>query len=130
MKKLLLLLLFGSLLFAEFRNIEVTPGFFDQKIKVVDIRTPGEWKQTGIIKGAYTIMFFDERGGYDSAKFVAQLNQVVRKDEPFALICRTGNRTSMIAPMLSSEFGYNVINLQGGMVKLIKEGYVPAPYSK
>ena len=73
-------------------------------------------------------MFFDEKGKYDVTKFLAELNKVVEKDEQFALICRTGSRTSDISKYLSTEFGYNVINLGGGMMKLMHEGYKPVAY--
>lgn len=115
-------------LFAEVQNVVVTPDFFTKGIPVIDIRTPSEWKETGIVKGAHTIMFFDEQGRYNADDFVLKLNKVVKKGEPFALICRTGSRTAMISDFLDKEFGYKVINLQGGMMQLIREGYAPMPY--
>ena len=126
MKKLLFgLLIFTASLYAEVQHIAATPEFFTKGITVIDIRTPGEWRQTGIVKGAKTIMFFDDRGGYNVDKFLVELNKVVKKDEPFALICRTGSRTAMISDFLDKELGYKVINLTGGMVKLMREGYTP-----
>ena len=129
MKKILLgLLIFAASLYAEVQHIAATPEFLTRGITVIDIRTPGEWRQTGIVKGAKTIMFFDDRGGYNVDKFLSELNKVVKKDEPFALICRTGSRTAMVSDFLDKELGYKVINLTGGMVKLTKEGYQPTPY--
>ncbi len=130
MKKFLLLFLVLPLvLIAEVQNIAATSAFFDKKIPVIDIRTPGEWKETGIVKGAHTIMFFDEKGGYNIEDFISKLNKVVKKDEPFALICRTGSRTTTISGFLDKEYGYKVINLQGGMIQLFREGYIPTPYT-
>ncbi len=129
MKKIVLgIMVLSACLLAEVQHIAATPKFFTKGITVIDIRTPGEWKQTGIVKDAHTIMFFDERGGYNVDKFLAELDKVVKKDEPFALICRTGSRTAMISDFLDKELGYKVINLKGGMVKLIQEGYAPAVY--
>ncbi len=131
MKKLLLgLLFFAASLFAEVQHIAATPEFFKKEIPVIDIRTPGEWRQTGIVKDAHTIMFFDDRGGYNVDAFLKALNQAVDTKKPFALICRTGSRTAMISDFLDKELGYKVINLTGGMVKLEQEGYKPAPYIK
>ena len=124
------LLLLGTSLFAELENIWVTADFLKKDIKIIDIRTPGEWRQTGIVKGAYTIMFFDEKGNYDVDKFLKTLNNIVKKDEQFALICRTGSRTADIAKFLSSQHGYKVINLGGGMMKLMQEGHKPVKYLK
>jgi len=116
MKKLVFALLFLSVsLFAEVTNQYLTKEFLTQNIPIVDIRTPGEWKETGLLKGAIPIMFFDKRGNYDAKKFLTELNKKVDVSKPFALICHTGSRTSMVAPWLSKEFHYKVINLQGGM---------------
>lgn len=122
------LLLLATSLFAELQNVWATKDFLKKDIKIIDIRTPGEWRETGIVKGAYTIMFFDEKGNYDIPKFLKDLNKIVKKDEQFALICRTGSRTGEISKFLSSQLGYNVINLAGGMVKLRHEGHKPVPY--
>ena len=131
MKKILFILLITvTALMAELQNVWVTKDFLKKDIKIIDIRIPGEWKETGIVKGAYTIMFFDEKGRFSVPEFLAKLNKVVKKDEQFALICRTGSRTAEIAKFLSSELGYNVINLGGGMMKLKQEGYRPVPYKQ
>jgi len=124
------LLLLATSLFADLKNVLVTPEFLNKDIKIIDIRTVPEWRETGIVKGAYTIMFFDEKGNYDVEKFLRELNKVVKKDEQFALICRTGSRTAEISKFLSSKFGYKVINLGGGMMKLMQEGYKPVKYIK
>jgi rhodanese-related sulfurtransferase len=127
-KLLLGVILLSVSLFAELQNIAASPEFLKKDIPVIDVRTPGEWKQTGIVKGAHTIMFFDERGGYNVEAFLKALNQAVDTKKPFALICRTGSRTAMISDFLDKELHYNVINLTGGMVELTKQGYQPAPY--
>jgi rhodanese-related sulfurtransferase len=129
MKKVVFGILFtATTLMAQLQNVWVTPDFLKKDIKIIDIRTPGEWKETGIVKGAYTIMFFDEKGKFDLPKFLSKLDKVVKKGEQFALICRTGSRTAEISKFLSSELGYNVINLGGGMMKLMHEGYKPVSY--
>jgi rhodanese-related sulfurtransferase len=116
MKKIILaMMLLGVSLFAEVNNQYLTKDFLKKNIPIIDIRTPGEWRETGILHGAIPIMFFDKKGNYDAKKFLAQLNKKVNTKKPFALICHTGSRTSMVSPWLSKEFGYHVINLQGGM---------------
>ena len=131
MKNIMWMMVLGlTVLFGEFKQVDVTPDFFKKGITVIDIRTPGEWRQTGIVKGAKTIMFFDERGGYDIPAFLRELNKYVKKDEPFALICHTGSRTATVSDFLSKELGYKVINLRGGMECLVRQGYQPVPYKK
>ena len=122
------LLITATALMAELQNIWVTKDFLKKDIKIIDIRTPGEWRETGIVKGAYTIMFFDEKGKFNVPEFLEKLDKVVKKGEQFALICRTGSRTAEISKFLSSELGYNVINLGSEMMKLKYEEYKPVTY--
>ena len=104
-----------SSLFAELKNEYLTQKMLDSKIPIVDIRTTGEWMETGIIKGSIPIMFFNEQGKYDVRAFVNELNQKVDTTKPFALICRTGSRTKMVSAYLSKELHYKVTNILGGV---------------
>ena len=88
----------------------------NSNIPIVDIRTPPEWVETGVVENAITIMFFDEQGNYDVEGFLRELNKKVDTSKPFALICRTGSRTTVLADFLGNKLGYNVINIKGGMV--------------
>lgn len=128
--KILLTLVFAiTSLMAELEHIWVKPDFVEKNIKIIDIRTPAEWKETGVVKDSYTIMFFDEKGNFSVEDFLRQLNMIVKKDEQFALICRVGSRTGMVAEFLSDKLNYKVINLKGGIMKMIYEGYKTTPYS-
>ncbi len=129
MKKLLFILtILISSLFADFKEMEVSEDFLDRDIKIIDIRTEGEWQETGIIEGAYTLTFFDKQGRFDEQSFIGSLESIVTKDEEFALVCRTGSRTKFAGEILSQKYDYKVISLKGGMDKLIKEGYEPTHY--
>jgi len=116
LKKIIILLtLLTVSLFAELTNSYITQEILDSKLPIVDVRTPPEWKETGLLKGAIPIMFFNQQGKYDINAFLKELNAKVDTTKPFAIICHTGSRTSMIAPWMSKELNYKVINLQGGM---------------
>ena len=129
MKKIILsFLLLSVMTMAELTQVWATPGFANKGIKIIDIRTPAEWKETGIVKDSYTIMFFDEQGDFNLESFLRQLNMAVKKDDQFALICRVGSRTGMVTEFLSEKLGYKVINLKGGIMKMIYEGYKTVPY--
>jgi len=96
-----------------------------KNIPVIDIRTPREWKDTGIIPKSHKIMFFDEKGNYNIKEFITKLTKVVKdKNQPFILVCRTANRTKTVGNFLSKQMGYkNVKELKGGIVYgWIKEG--------
>ena len=116
MKKIIFSLLVVTVsLFADLKNEYISAAFMQKHIPIVDIRTPGEWRETGLLKGAIPIMFFHPNGKYDVNAFLKELNAKIDTKKPFALICHTGNRTSIVAPWLAKELHYNVINLKGGM---------------
>ncbi len=117
MKKIILiLLLLISSLFAELKDEYLTQKILDSKIPMVDIRTVGEWKETGILKGSIPIEFFNEKGKYNIPTFLAELNAKLDTTKPFALICRTGSRTKMVATFLSDTYNYKVTNVTGGIM--------------
>jgi len=128
MKKLLFgLLLLSSTLLATITDIEATPQFIKStKLKIIDIRTDSEWVKHGIIKDAFLLTFFDRFGGYDIDAFTKKLDKIIDKGEKFAIIDHAGGRTKLLSHFLGNERGYDVVNLKGGMVQLIKKGYKPS----
>jgi len=122
---LTLLITFSAFAFMQSANGKDQPlsmALFKTGIKIIDIRTKPEWKETGVIANSHTITFFDEKGNYDIKRFTMQLDKVVNKVEPFGIICRTGNRTSNIINLLR-QLGYTrVIDLKGGVVQAYKNG--------
>ena len=60
-------------------------------------------------------MFFDEQRQYNIQEFLAKLNAEVDTIKPFAIICRTGTRTKMLATYLSNTYNYKVTNVTGGI---------------
>ncbi len=131
MKKMIfVLLLVLTNLSAELKHEWATPAFADRGIKIIDIRTPPEWKETGIVKDSYLIMFFDEKGNFDVQSFLKKLDKIVKKDEKFALLCRVGSRSGMVSEFLSDKLGYRVINLKGGIMKMKRDGYKTVSYRK
>ncbi len=130
MKKLFCLLcIFLLQLNAEVINKYPTQELIDSGITIIDIRTEGEWKETGLIKGAVPITFWYSDGSYNIPLFMQELQKHVKKDETFALICHVGTRTKEVSHFLSQEFNMRVINLVGGMDHLKKLGYKTVKYS-
>jgi len=129
MKKIFLIFIFlVSILQAELIKTYPSVELLEKHIPIVDIRTPAEWRQTGIIKGAIPIMFFDERGNYDVRKFLEELNKRVDTSKPFAIICHVGNRSAIVAEFLSKQLGYTVIDLVGGMDEAKRRKLPMTPY--
>jgi rhodanese-related sulfurtransferase len=84
------------------------------EVTLIDIRTPMEWRQTGIAEGAHRI---DMRHPKGPEGFAAQVLTEVGgdKDAPVALICRTGNRSGQMQKALLDRGFTNVYNVRGGM---------------
>ncbi len=126
MKKILLILSFLSVsLFADFKTVDVE-AFAKLQAKgypVIDIRTPGEWKQTGIIEGAHKMMFFTPSGQADVAGWFFELGHLVKdKKTPILLYCAHANRSKSLGKGLV-EMGFeNVYELKGG----IENGWIKA----
>ncbi len=82
------------------------------KLVLIDIRTPAEWRETGVAPGAGRVDFY--RG---PDVLVPYLLQQVKGDRnaPIALICRTGNRTTQAQKYLKSIGFTQVYNVKEGM---------------
>ena len=121
--------LLTTFLCADVRNVDVTEEIVKSGMKIIDIRTEPEWRETGVVENSIPITFFDEQGRYDAGAFLEMLNKHVKKDREFALICRTGSRTTAVSDFLSKQ-GYKVVNLKGGIKRLMAQGYVPEAYKR
>ena len=91
-------------------------------VPVIDVRTPEEWRDTGVIKGA-RLMTFSFSGGFDKAAWLKQEQQVVKPGAPVVLICRSGSRSKAVADYLEAQSTKGTIyNANGGMNAWKAEG--------
>ncbi len=83
----------------------------DDKITIIDVRTPMEWQRTGLAEKALTV------STQDSA-FMDKLSEAVGGDttKPIGLICATGNRSGMVQRYLLQNGYSNVSNISDGMM--------------
>lgn len=81
-------------------------------ITLVDIRTPAEWRETGLPASAHAITM-----NQDSAALLATLDKALGGDrsKPLALICRTGNRSSRLIGDLQKAGYTGLIDVAEGM---------------
>ena len=117
-------LLASTSAFAEILNIDNAElaRLQAKGVPVIDVRTPEEWRDTGVIKGA-RLMTFSVSGGFDKAAWLKQEQQVVKPGEPVVLICRSGRRSKAVADYLESQPGKGKIyNASGGMDGWKSEG--------
>jgi rhodanese-related sulfurtransferase len=106
-------------IFVNFENVSPKEAYKmlqEQKDKIVliDVRTPQEYKEDGHIKGAILIP-------------VDQLHEKVdelrkyKNDKILMVYCRSGNR-SVLASRFLSGLGFKVYNIKGGINKWKEEG--------
>ncbi|WP_295446949.1 rhodanese-like domain-containing protein [uncultured Thiodictyon sp.] len=99
-------------------TILTPPEALDQakagKLTLIDVRTPAEWRETGVPEGAATINMMDPKGPDGFADAV--LAQVKGdRAAPIALICRSGNRSSRMQEALEARGFTQVANVKEGM---------------
>lgn len=82
------------------------------QVRLIDIRTPAQWRQTGVAPGAGRVDFY--RG---PDVLVPAILEMVGGDRnaPIALICRTGNRTTHAQKYLQGVGFTRVYNVREGM---------------
>ena len=90
-------------------------------IPIVDVRSSSEWDQTGVIPTSILLTFFDKEGNYDLDKWYEKLLLEIEEGEPIILICRSGNRSGIIAEMMDKEFDHVIYNAKRGITSWIDE---------
>ena len=122
---LIINVLFASLAFSdviEIGNIELK-SLLQKRIPLIDIRRKDEWKSTGIVENSILMTFFDKNGKANTNKWLKELNEIAKKNDPVILICRTGRRTGIISKFLSEKVGYRLIyDVTDGITDWIKKG--------
>ena len=107
--------------FASIDNAELEEKL-ENGVKLIDIRRPEEWRQTGVVEGSIKATAFNANGQFLQS-FVDTLEATVKPDEEFIVICRTGNRTAALSNWLTTRGGYNkVLNHQKGITDWIATG--------
>jgi rhodanese-related sulfurtransferase len=79
---------------------------------IIDIRTPEEWRETGVIPGARRVDFY--RGPQVMLKSVLEM-VAGDKNAPIALVCHSGSRTIQAQRFLQAQGFTQVYNLNEGM---------------
>ena len=107
--KLLALTLFFILnsiqLFAEIYEVnnEKIKMLLENDVPLIDIRTEGEWYETGVINSSHLLTFFDKDGSYDFRKWMIELGEIANENGPVIIICRSGRRSRIVSNMIIKE---------------------------
>lgn len=83
----------------------------DEGTTLIDVREPLEFAEARV-PGAVLIPM---------GQLPARLDEVPR-DRPVHVICRTGNRSGAMGPLLDAQ-GYDSVNVVGGTVAWVRAGY-------
>ncbi|MCP5000986.1 MAG: rhodanese-like domain-containing protein [Hyphomicrobiales bacterium] len=77
---------------------------------LMDIRTPQEWAQTGLAKGAWPVSMHEK-------DFGQRLHEILKVYEPheIALICATGRRSTYLTQFLRKKGISGISNVSEGM---------------
>ncbi len=84
---------------------------------IVDIRTPEEWADTGVIEGARLVTFTGAQS------FIAAVGPALADGRDLILICRSGRRSAAAAEALQTMIPNRIISVEDGMGRIIDEGY-------
>ncbi len=97
------------------------PELQAQGAVVVDVRTPAEWRDTGIIKGSIRITYMDNEGHVDKNAFMEAIKANTNtKDDLIVLVCRTGVRSKKAAQWLAKEGYTNIYNKTHGIKECMR----------
>jgi rhodanese-related sulfurtransferase len=108
---------------AHAHNIEKRPSIMSARaahvkalageLVLVDIRTPDEWRKTGVPASGYAITM-----DQDQARFIRKLAVATggSRQKPVALICARGNRSALLQGRLKQDGFKNVIDVAEGVI--------------
>lgn len=84
------------------------------ELTLIDVRTPEEWRETGVAPDAVRINMYHAAG---SEGFLKDVLAAVKGDRnaPVAVICRSGNRSTRVHDFLAQQGFTNVSNVREGM---------------
>ena len=126
MKKAALLISFLNVFLFAFKEIsadEVAMFAGSGDAILVDVRTAPEWAESGVIERSHLITYFDKDFRPLKDEFMRKFSKVTGgdKNKQIVVICRTGQRSKLVAGILDREGYKNVYNYKEGIVGWIGE---------
>ena len=101
----LFFLLNTTQLFAEIYEVnnEKIKKLLENSVPLIDIRTEGEWHETGVIKSSHLLTFFDKDGNYNFKKWMIEVEGIADENGPVIIMCRSGRRCRIVSNMIIKE---------------------------
>lgn len=82
------------------------------EITLIDIRTPREWRETGVPQGAMTLTMHTSKNVFYERVVAAVGGD---KSKPIALICAAGNRSRWASNFLAEKGFSRILNVGEGL---------------
>lgn len=95
--------------------------------QIFDVRSKAEWRDTGVIEGS-VLLSLNLSNGSPNPEFLSEFKRLADTKRPIAIICAAGLRSAAAANLIKAKLGIDVVNLKGGMYKLLDEGFKPEAY--
>ena len=119
------------LLFTKFVNAEVINinnkeliNLIEKEIKIIDVRTPNEWKSTGIIKGSFLISLLNKDKKFIFKDWYEIFNNKFGSNQSIIFICASGVRSNYISHLVKKKKPDLIVyNLKKGINHWIRSGY-------
>ena len=101
----LFFLMKSSQLFAEIFEVnnEKIKMLLENSVPLIDIRTEGEWYETGVINSSHLLTFLDKDGNYDFKKWMIEVEEIADENGPVIIMCRSGRRSRIVSNMIIKE---------------------------
>jgi len=119
----LFFLLHSTQLFAEIFEVnnDKIKILLESNVPLIDIRTEGEWYETGVINSSHLLTFFEKDGSYDFRKWMVEVGEIANDNGPVIIICRSGRRSRILSNMIIKENAeYRVYHATNGIKSWIE----------
>lgn len=98
--------------------------------QILDVRTTKELKDTGVIGGSFFVELISDDGKFNDNFVNDVLNTGIDKNSKISVLCNSGRRSAIATQMLQKAGFTNVVNLKGGIQKLLSTGYKTEDFKK
>ena len=119
-------------LFTKFVNAEVIhidnrelSNLIEKEVKIIDVRTKNEWKETGIIKGSFLISLLNTNKKFIFENWYEMFKNKFGNNKSIVFICASGVRSNYISHLVKKkEPDLKVYNLKKGINYWIRSGNI------
>ena len=102
-------------------NNEKIKMLLENSVPLIDVRTEGEWHETGVINSSHLLTFFDKDGNYDFKKWMIEVGEIADENGPVIIMCRSGRRSRIVSNMIIKENGeYLIYHVTSGIKSWIE----------